>query len=121
MLGYQESEDCIVIHKRSCDVANRLKASYGNRIWAANWETHKKLLFQATIQIDGIDRIGMLHDITGVLSEQLNVNIPRLLIETHDGIFKGEIQMEVHDAEDVQAICKKLKKIKGVDSARRIS
>ena len=63
----------------------------------------------------------MLHDITGVLSEQLNVNIPRLLIETHDGIFKGEIQMEVHDAEDVQAICKKLKKIKGVDSARRIS
>ena len=121
VLGYQESEDRIVIHKRSCDVANRLKASYGNRIWAANWETHKKLLFQATIQIDGIDRIGMLHDITGVLSEQLNVNIPRRLIETHDGIFKGEIQMEVHDAEDVQAICKKLKKIKGVDSARRIS
>ena len=121
VLGYQESEDRIVIHKRSCQVANRLKASYGNRIWAANWETHKKLLFQATIQIDGIDRIGVLHEITGVLSEQLNVNIPQLLIETHDGIFKGEIKLEVHDAEDVQSICKKLKKLEGIDSVRRVS
>lgn len=121
VLGYQESEERIVIHKRSCEIANKLKASYGNRIWAADWDTHKKLLFQATIHIEGIDRIGVLHNITGVLSEQLNVNIPRLLIETHDGIFKGEIELEVHDAEDVQTICRKLKKIEAIDNATRIN
>lgn len=121
VLGYQDTDDRIVIHKRSCEIANKLKASYGNRIWAANWDTHKKLLFQATIQIDGIDRIGVLHDITGVLSGQLNTNIPRLLIETRDGIFRGELQLEVHDADDVQSICKNLKKIEGIDSVTRIS
>lgn len=121
VLGYQDTDDSIVIHKRSCEVANKLKASYGNRIWAADWDTHKKLLFQATIQIDGIDRIGVLHEITGVLSGQLNVNMPRLLIEAHDGIFRGEIQLEVHDAEDVQTICKQLKKINDIDSVTRIS
>ncbi|MBQ0021102.1 MAG: bifunctional (p)ppGpp synthetase/guanosine-3',5'-bis(diphosphate) 3'-pyrophosphohydrolase [Bacteroidales bacterium] len=121
VLGYQESDDRITIHKRSCEIANKLKASFGNQIWAAVWDTHKKLLFHATIQIDGIDRIGVLHDITGVLSEQLNINMPRLLIETHDGIFRGEIQLAVHDAEDVQTICKKLKKIAGIDSVTRTS
>ncbi len=121
VLGYQESDGRIVIHKRSCEVANKLKASFGNQIWAIKWDTHKKLFFQATIQIDGIDRIGVLHEITGVLSEQLNVNLPRLLIETRDGIFRGEIQLEVHDAEDLQSICKKLKKIDGIDAVVRIS
>jgi len=121
VLGYQEKDGRITIHKRSCEIADRLKASDGNQIWAAEWNTHKKLFFHATIQIDGIDKVGVLHEITGVLSEQLNTNIPRLLIETHDGIFRGEIQIEVHDADDVQEIIKKLKKIKDVDSVTRIS
>ena len=121
VLGFQEQDGRITIHKRSCDIADRLKASYGNQIWAANWETHKKLYFPATIQIDGIDKIGVLHQITGILSEQLNVNMPRLLIETHDGIFRGEIQLEVHDTEDVQTICKKLKKVQNINSVTRIS
>lgn len=121
VLGFQEQDGRITIHKRSCEIANRLKASYGNQIWAADWDTHKKLFFPATIQLDGIDKIGVLHQITGILSEQLNVNMPRLLIETHDGIFRGEIQLEVHDAEDVQEICKKLKKVNNINSVTRIS
>ena len=121
VLGFQEQDGRITIHKRDCEIANRLKASFGNQLWAADWDTHKKLFFPATIQLDGIDRIGVLHQITGILSEQLNVNIPRLLIESKDGIFRGEIQLEVHDAEDVQSICKKLKKIKDINSITRIS
>ncbi|MBQ0049034.1 MAG: bifunctional (p)ppGpp synthetase/guanosine-3',5'-bis(diphosphate) 3'-pyrophosphohydrolase [Bacteroidales bacterium] len=121
VLGYQDRSGNIVIHKRNCAIADRLKASDGNHIWAANWDTHKTLLFRATIRIDGIDHVGILHQITDILSEQLNVNMPRLLIETHDGIFRGEVQLEVHDAEDVQTICKKLKKLKDIDSVTRIS
>lgn len=121
VLGYQEHDGSISIHKRSCEVANRLKASDGNRILAAKWDTHKKLLFQATIRIDGIDHTGVLHQITGILSDQMNINMPRLLIESHDGIFRGEIQLEVHDADDVKEICNKLKKLKDIDSVTRIS
>lgn len=121
VLGYFDLKGHITIHKRQCSKANKLKASDGNRILAANWDTHKKLFFPVTIRVEGIDHVGVLHEITGVLSQQLNVNIPRLLIETHDGIFKGEIQLEVHDAEDVQTICRDLKKLKDIDTVVRIS
>ncbi len=121
VLGYFDHTGHITIHKRQCNKANKLKASDGNHILAANWDTHKKLFFPATIHVEGIDHVGVLHQITGILSQQLNVNIPRLLIETRDGIFKGEIQLEVHDVDDVQVICRDLKKLKDIDSVVRIS
>ena len=121
VLGYFDLTGHITIHKRQCAKANKLKASDGNHILAANWDTHKKLFFPATIHVEGIDRVGVLHQITAILSQQLNVNIPRLLIETRDGIFRGEIQLEVHDVEDVQTICHDLKKLKDIDSVVRIS
>ena len=121
VLGYYDLTGHITIHKRQCARANKLKASDGNHILAATWDTHKKLFFPATIHVEGIDRVGVLHQITAVLSQQMNVNIPRLLIETRDGIFKGEIQLEVHDVEDVQTICRDLKKLKDIDSVVRIS
>ena len=62
----------------------------------------------------------MLHDITGVLSEQLNINIRKLTITTQDGIFDGEIQLGVHDVEDVKNICNKLKNMQGVEEVTRI-
>jgi len=121
VLGYYDLTGHITIHKRQCSRANKLKASDGNHILAANWDTHKKLFFPATIQVEGIDHVGVLHQITAILSQQLNVNIPRLLIETRDGIFKGEIQLEVHDVEDVRTICRDLKKLKDIDTVVRIS
>lgn len=121
VLGYYDLTGHITIHKRQCSKANKLKASDGNHILAANWDTHKKLFFPATIHVEGIDHVGVLHQITAILSQQLNVNIPRLLIETHDGIFRGEIQLEVHDVEDVQTICHDLKKLKDIDTVVRIS
>lgn len=121
VLGYFDQTGHITIHKRQCSRANKLKASDGNHILAANWDTHKKLFFPATIQVEGIDHIGVLHQITAILSQQLNVNIPRLLIETRDGIFRGEIQLEVHDVEDVQTICRDLKKLKDIDTVVRIN
>lgn len=121
VLGYRSDDGNITIHKRSCETANRLKASDGNHIMAAKWDTHKKLYFHATIQVDGIDHAGVLHQITGILSEQMNINMTRLLIEAHDGIFRGEIDLEVHDMDDVKEICNKLKKLKDINSVTRIS
>ena len=121
VLGYLDNENRIVIHKRQCAVAGKLKTSDGNHILAALWDTHKSLHFQATITVRGIDHIGVLNQITNILSQQLNVNIHRLIVETQDGIFKSEIQLDVYDVNDVKTICKNLKGIKEIEEVTRIS
>ena len=121
VLGYFDQNNRITIHKRQCEVANRLKVADGNRILTARWDTHKRLHFPATIRIEGIDHTGVVLHITTILSQQLNVNIHRLTIEAHDGIFQGEINLEVHDVEDVRTICRELKKINEIKSVTRIS
>ena len=82
-------------------------------------DTHKQMSFPATIHLSGIDHVGVLHSITGILSKQMNANIRRLSIQTNDGIFNGEIQMEVHDASDLQEICRDLKNIEEIQEVRR--
>lgn len=119
ILGYFDENNHITIHKRQCDVAVKLKASDGNHILAASWDTHKQLFFPATIHMEGIDNIGVLHQITVVLSHQRNINIRRLNIETFDGIFRGEIQLEVHDVGDIQSICADLKKLNAIEEVKR--
>ena len=102
VLGYVDENDRIIIHKRQCPVAAKLKSSYGNRILATEWDTHKELSFLVYIYIKGIDSMGLLNEVTQVISRQLNVNIRKLTIETNDGIFEGKIQLWVHDVEDVK-------------------
>ena len=119
VLGYFDDKQHIVIHKRQCDVAKRLKASDGNQILAAKWDTHGHLSFPATLRIVGFDRVGVLYKITGILSQQLNVNIHSLHIETNDGLFTAEINLGVHDVRDIQAICRDLKKIEEIEDVKR--
>ena len=119
VLGYIDENNRIIIHKRQCDVAKRLKATGGNQILAANWDTHGTLSFPATLHIIGFDRVGVLHQITGLLSQQLNVNIHSVHIDTSDGLFTAELRLGVHDAKDIQSICRDLKKIEEVEDVRR--
>ena len=76
VLGYMDENDRIIIHKRQCPVAARLKSSYGNRILATEWDTHKELSFPVNIYIKGIDAMGLLNEVTQVISRQLNVKYP---------------------------------------------
>ena len=123
VLGYLEpSTDqapSVVIHKRQCEIAKRLKASDGNQILAAAWDTHGQLTFPATLHIVGFDRVGVLHQITGILSQQLNINIHSIHIETNDGLFTAEIKLDVHDVVDIQNICRDLKKIEEIEEVKR--
>ena len=119
VLGYLDTKGKITIHKRQCPIAAKLKSSYGNRIIATQWDTHKQLSFLVTINIKGVDRLGLLSDVTQVISRQLNVNIRKLTIETVEGIFEGNIQLYVHDVEDVQAIIAQLKRIDSIQEVIR--
>ena len=120
VLGYYDEDKHIVIHKRSCPHANTLKSSHGDRILAAKWETHKQLYFAVPIQIKGIDDMGVLHEITTIIYQQLNANIQKMHIESNDGIFEGTFWINVHDVEEVKNICENLKKIKNIKTIARI-
>ena len=120
ILGFIDGKHQIEIHKRACPVANKLKASFGNRILDAKWDMHKKLFFDATIRLQGIDRMGMLMDICGVISNQMSVNIHRLTITSEDGMFDGSIELRVHDRDDVKAIMENLKKIGDIKDVTQI-
>ena len=72
------------------------------------------------IHLEGIDGVGVLNSITEVISRQMNVNIHRLSFETNDGIFEGDIQLYVHDVEDVNTICRNLKKVDKIKSVNRV-
>ena len=120
VLGYYDDNKHIVIHKRNCLVADTLKSSHGDRILAATWETHKQLYFAVPIKITGIDDIGVLHEITSIIYQQLNANIQKLNLESNNGIFEGTFWINVHDVDDVKNICNNLKKIKQIKTIARI-
>lgn len=119
VLGYIDGKNHIEIHKRSCRVASKLKSSYGNRILDAKWNMHKHLLFDATLSIRGIDRIGMLNEVTNLISEHFDVNIHKLTISCDEGIFSGVFELLIHDRADLEKIIKGLKTIKGVQEVNQ--
>ncbi|HAF28521.1 MAG TPA: GTP pyrophosphokinase [Bacteroidales bacterium] len=120
VIGYKNPEDdFIVIHKAKCPTAIRLMSSKGNYIVPAKWTSQKLLSSLAKLSLNGIDRIGIASDITAVISSELTVNIRKIFIETHDGIFEGEIELYVHNVTDLNNLIMNISKIKGVDSVKR--
>ena len=119
-LGFIDGKNRIEIHKRNCPVANKLKSSYGNRILDVKWDMHKQLYFTATVQMRGIDRIGLLNEVTQIISRQLNVNIHKITISCEDDIFEGEIELRVHDRDDVKVIIDELKSVSGLQEIQQI-
>lgn len=120
ILGFIDNKSQVEIHKRSCPVATKLKSSFGNRILDAKWDMHKRLYFDATIHLKGIDRIGMLNEVTKVISEQMNVNIHKITLSSDEGIFDGIIELRVHDRDDVMEIINSLKKIDNMQKVNQI-
>ena len=115
-IGFIDNNNHIEIHNRACPVAAKLKASFGPRILDAKWDMHKVMYFDATIELQGIDRKGMLLDISKVISEQLGINMRNVTLKTDNGIVVGCIDMGVHDREDVKLIKKSLMKIEGMQN-----
>lgn len=120
VLGYRDEKGQITIHKRQCPIAAKLKTSYGNRLLAVQWETGKALEFPVNIYIQGIDTMGILHQVADIVTEQLNVNIRKIFIETTDGLFEGHIQLYVHDVDDVKTIITNLRKIEEMKVVTRV-
>ena len=120
VLGYVDETEMIIVHKRQCPVAAKLKSSYGERLISLDWATHKVLSFLEVLEIRGIDKKGVLIEILKVISENYGVNINKMNIETDAGIFVGRFHIYVHDTEDINNLCKNIIKIKEINSVQRI-
>ena len=120
VLGFINSSEDVVIHKTNCPEALKLMTKHGDKIISANWKAHKILSFLSTIEIQGIDKQGILHKITGLISNDLNVNMRSVSINSIDGVFTGTIDFYIHNVEDLNKMISDIGKIKGVSKVRRI-
>lgn len=120
VLGYLTEDNEVIVHKVTCPEVLKLKASYGNRILSAEWGNYSQYSFLSTLIINGIDRVGMLREISTEISTD-SVNIKSLTMESNDGVFEGRISLYVHNVDDIQKICTKIMKIDGVKSVNRVN
>lgn len=120
VLGFVDDDENVVVHKVSCENAMKLKTAYGSRLVATKWGRNASK-FLATISVDGIDRLGILEEITSTMSQKLGINIRGLNIAAKQEVFHCEISVQIDNVETVDRICDALKKIKGITFAKRIS
>jgi GTP pyrophosphokinase len=118
--GYRSPEGNIIIHKPKCPVAIRLMSNEGNRIIAVKWAIHKLVSFLARINMTGIDRIGLVNEITNIISSELKVNMSKINISVKDGIFEGTIDIFVHHTKDLNNLILKISNIRGIESVKRV-
>jgi len=118
--GYHSAEVAIIIHKPKCPNAIWLMSNEGNRIIAVKWAIHKMVSFLARISMTGIDRIGLVNEITNIISSELKVNMTQINISVKDGIFEGTIDVFVHHTKDLNNLILKISNITGIETVRRV-
>lgn len=119
-LGYINDVNVVEVHKRSCQLAMKLKSVHGDRLLSLEWKPFTQHTFQSAIEVKGVDGIGVLNDITRVLSEQLSMSIQKIHIDTKDGIFEGVIDFQVQSANDISNLCAQLLQVKNLTSVTRV-
>ena len=119
-VGFLNEANKVIVHKMDCPTLARLKASYGSRLIQTQWEEYSDR-FQATISIMGIDQKGILQSIVNIISTNMSINMKKMSVTADQGVFNCELIVLVSDATVVTNLCREIKKIKGVNSAIRMS
>ena len=114
------TDDGIMIHRTNCSSALKLMSNYGNRIVKAKWTVNEKISFLAGIMVTGTDEIGIVNNITKIISNEYNVNMRAISFDTDDGVFEGKLSVYVFDTHHLDALIKKLKRVPGVVNAYRM-
>ncbi|MBC6399697.1 MAG: bifunctional (p)ppGpp synthetase/guanosine-3',5'-bis(diphosphate) 3'-pyrophosphohydrolase [Ekhidna sp.] len=119
VFGFVTVSDGIKIHRTTCPNAAELLSNYGYRIIKAKWASSGKHSFEATLSMIGTDRLGLVSDVSNIISEELKVNMRSLLINTEGGIFEGTIKLYIEDTSHLAILVKKLEKVSGVVKVSR--
>lgn len=119
VVGFLASDGTVTVHKKTCNVANSIAAKHGDRIVMPVWEKAADQSFLVRLSLKGVDRIGIINEISRYISLVMSVNIRKFCLGTEEGIFEGYIDLYVHDKEDLEKLIKKLNKIEGITSVVR--
>ena len=120
VMGFIADDGKVEIHTLDCPQAQVLKAAYGSRIVATEWDTDSSQRFLAHIHIEGIDRHGILQELTQLISNHLGIDMRKLDIEASDKVFHADLWVRVSDVDVVNDLCTRTKAISGVTTATRI-
>lgn len=121
VFGFVTVNEGIKIHRTSCPNALELMSNYGYRIVKAKWTSQKELEFLCGLKVTGTDRVGIINDISRIISAELRVNIRSIAIESDNGFFEGTIMLYVIDTAHLETLMKKLKEIEGVHHVIRFT
>ncbi len=122
VVGHQDpTSKRIYVHKSTCDELTRLGAQFGRNIIKdeIKWSQHKQMSYLCTISIRGIDRLGLMLDLTKVITDDFNTNMREVNIKSHDGVFEGSISLYVKSVDALRTLMQKMRRIKGIDSVKR--
>ncbi len=121
VIGFKDADGTVTVHKRTCEVANNLASKFGDNIVIPVWEKAKSqnLSFLVRLSLNGVDRIGMINDITRYISFVMSVNIRKFCLGSEDGVFEGYIDLYVNEMGDLDKLVKRLQKIEGIQSVIR--
>ncbi|MBO9675054.1 MAG: bifunctional (p)ppGpp synthetase/guanosine-3',5'-bis(diphosphate) 3'-pyrophosphohydrolase [Sphingobacteriaceae bacterium] len=119
VFGFITVSEGIKIHRTNCPNAAQLMANYGYRVVKAKWNRQKELTFLTGLKIVGIDDVGLINNITRVISTDFKVNMRSITVDTNEGIFEGSIMIFVNDTEHLENLIKNLLKVRGVTGVTR--
>ena len=120
IFGFITISDGIKVHNENCPNAINLRANYDYRVLQAKWVNAESFKNRIKIEIEGIDRMGMINDITAVISNNMNMDMKSMSIASNDGIFTGNINLEVRNRSQLEETFKQLKAINGVSKVKRV-
>lgn len=120
VFGFTTINEGIKVHKKNCPNALSLQSNYAYRIMPAKWIDSSQQEFIAELQLTGIDNLGLINDITNVISANMHVNMKSISFDTNGGLFTGKIKIVVKNNTVVNKLMQNLKKINGVDKVNRV-
>lgn len=120
VFGFITINEGIKIHRVNCPNAVQLLSNYAYRVVKAKWTSQELISFLSGIKITGIDEVGLVNNITKIISNELNVNMRSISFDTNDGTFEGTVMVFVHDTNHLTELMKKLKKVNGVLTVTRV-
>jgi GTP diphosphokinase / guanosine-3',5'-bis(diphosphate) 3'-diphosphatase len=120
VFGFITLGEGIKIHRVNCPNAIKLLSNYAYRVVKAKWVNDQLISFLAGLKITGTDEIGIVNNITKVISNENNVNMRSINFDTDDGIFEGTVMIYVHDTKHLNHLIENLRKVKGVNHVERI-
>ena len=124
VVGYRDPQSGrIIVHKSTCDTLIRLAAQFGENIIKEKdikWSQQKAVSYLASVEIRGIDRTGIILDLTKLITQDFSINMRAISVQSHDGIFEGTISIYVQDIDSLNVLLDNIRKIKGIDRVKRL-